>query len=45
MLEIHETILQWVRIRVYLGEKGRTEQEREMEYLWNDGKVNLNGTK
>lgn len=32
-------------IRVYLGEKGRTEQEREMEYLWNDGKMNLNGTK
>jgi len=32
-------------IRVYLGEKGRTELEREMEYLWNDRTMNLNGTK
>lgn len=45
VLEICKTNLQWVMIRVYLGEKGRTEQEREMEYLWNDGKMNLNGTK
>lgn len=32
-------------IRVYLGEKGRTEQEREMEHSWNDRTMNLNGIK
>lgn len=24
---------------------GRKELEKEMEYLWNDGTMNLNGTK